>query len=300
MALEGSSSKPALADVPATTAATSEPAPIATMVIEPPRGILTPDWRELWRHRDLLYFLTWRDIKLRYKQAVFGAAWAVLQPLLTMAIFAVIFGRVAGLGAATDSVPYPLYVFAGLLPWLFFSNGVANASNSVILSANLVTKVYFPRLIIPFASVGVVLVDLAISFGVLAILFVYYHWALTWQIALLPVVLAGLILFCLGVGAVLAALNVAYRDFRFVVPFLLQVWLFVTPVIYPLAKVPERFRWLFWLNPVAGLVDGMRAALLGGPIPTASLGVSLVASAFCFLVGVGYFRAVERRFADII
>ena len=241
--MSAETSKPALA-------ATLQPAPtdqaaLPTMVIEPPRGVRALDWRELWRHRDLLYFLTWRDIKLRYKQTVFGAAWALLQPLLTMAIFAVIFGRFGGLAAATHGVPYALYVFAGLLPWLLFSNGVTNAANSVIQSANLVTKVYFPRLIIPFASVGVAIVDFAISLAVLGVLFVVFHWTPTWQIALLPVVLIGLVLLCLGVGGVLAALNVAYRDFRFVVPFLMQVWMFVTPVIYPASIIPERFRWLF-------------------------------------------------------
>jgi lipopolysaccharide transport system permease protein len=281
-------------------------APVATqaeppvLVIEAHRGALSVDWRLLWGHRELLYFLALRDIKVRYKQTVFGVAWAVLQPVLTMAIFAVFFGRFAGLRATTGGVPYPLYVFTGLLPWMFFSTGVTGATNSIITSANLITKVYFPRLVIPFASVGVSVVDMGVSLGVLGLLFGFYRWMPSWHLILLPVVLLGVTLFTLGVGAVLSALTVAYRDFRYVVPFLLQTWMFITPVIYPASIIPARFRWVLWCNPVAGLVDGMRAAMLGSPVDLLGLNVALAGSAAVFWLGVSYFRSVERRFADII
>jgi lipopolysaccharide transport system permease protein len=296
--MASSSSDTAIAAGPLPHTAAEEAARVT--VIEAQRRRFAIDWRSLWRHRELLYFLAWRDIKLRYKQTVFGAAWALLQPVLTMAILALFFGRLAGLQAATNGVPYPLYVFAGLLPWTFFANALSGAANSVVSSSNLVTKVYFPRLVIPMAALGVVLLDLLVSFAVLALLFVAYGRGLSWQIVLLPPLFGGLALFTIGAGTFLAALNVAYRDFRFVLPFLVQTWMLVTPVIYPTAIVPQHYRWLFWLNPVAGLVDGFRAALLGSPLPLPGVGMALIGSLLAFRFGIGYFRAVERRFADII
>jgi lipopolysaccharide transport system permease protein len=282
---------------PRAPSAESEASPL---VIEPPRGPGGIDWREIWRYRELLGFLTWRDIKIRYKQTALGAAWAILQPFLTMVVFSIFFGRLAGLGAKTGGVPYPIYVYAGLLPWTFFANAIGTCGNSLVGSSNLITKVYFPRLIIPLGAVGAGLVDLGVSFGILFAMMIYYGTALTWQVLLLPLFLAGTILAATGTGALLAALTVAYRDFRYVVPFLTQLWMFVTPVIYPASIVPERWRWLFALNPMAGLIDGFRAALLGRRLDWPHVGISIGAACLLFVVGALYFQRVERRFADII
>lgn len=283
-----------------TGGAAPEPDTGDVYVIEPRRGWARLDVGELWRYRELLYFLTWRDIKIRYKQTVLGAAWAILQPLLTMVVFSVFFGHLAGLGAKTQGVPYPIFVYAGLLPWTFFANAITAGSNSLVGSANLVTKVYFPRLIIPLASVGAGLVDLAVSFLVLLGMIAYYGTPLSWQWMLLPILIAGILLAATGVGTLLSALTVTYRDFRYVVPFLVQIWMFVTPVIYPPTIVPERWRWLLALNPMAGLIDGFRAALLASPLDGRQVGISLAAAALLFLAGTGYMRSAERRFADII
>jgi lipopolysaccharide transport system permease protein len=255
---------------------------------------------ELWHYRELLYFLTWRDVKVRYKQTALGAAWAILQPFLTMVVFSVFFGRLAGLGARTGGVPYPIYVYAGLLPWTFFATAVGSSSNSVVGSVNLISKVYFPRLIIPLAAVGSGLVDLAVSFVVLLGMMIYFGTAVSWQLVLVPLFLLGTVLTATGVGALLAALTVSYRDFRYVVPFMLQLWMYVTPVIYPSTIVPERWRWLLSLNPMTGLIDGFRSAFLARPMDWPSVAFSLLLSGLLFLGGTSYFRNVERRFADII
>jgi lipopolysaccharide transport system permease protein len=276
------------------------PAPAAVRIIEPPRGWTSIDWAEIWRYRELLYFLTWRDIKVRYKQTVLGAAWAVLQPLLTMVVFTIFFGRLAGLSSKTGGIPYPIYVYAGLLPWTFFANALSGSGSSLVGSSNLITKVYFPRLVIPLATVGAGLVDLAVSLVVLLVLMAFYGTALSWQLVLAPFFLAGIILAAAGVGSLLAALTVAYRDFRYVVPFMVQIWMFVTPVIYPLSIIPERWRWLLSLNPMAGLIEGFRSAFLARPLEWPHIGLSLAVSAFLFLIGAAYFRKVERSFADII
>jgi lipopolysaccharide transport system permease protein len=269
-------------------------------IIEPRRGWAPIRWAELWRYRELLYFLTWRDVKVRYKQTVLGAAWAILQPLLTMIVFSLIFGRLAGLGTKTGGIPYPIYVYAGLLPWTFFANAIGSSGNSLVGSANLVTRVYFPRLIIPLAAAGAGLVDLAVSFTVLLALMLYYGTALSWQLLLAPLFLVGVLLTATGVASVLSALTVAYRDFQYVIPFLVQLWFFVTPVIYPSSILPEPWRWLLALNPMAGLIDGFRAAFLARPLEWPHIGVSLAVSALLFLSGAAYFHTVERRFADII
>jgi lipopolysaccharide transport system permease protein len=269
------------------------------LVIEPPRGLAQLDFRELWRYRELLYFLTWRDVKVRYKQTALGAAWAILQPVLTMVVFSLFFGRLAGLGEKTD-LPYPIYVYAGLLPWQFFAGSVANCGASLVGSANLITKVYFPRLVIPLAAVGAALVDLGVAFLVLVGMMAWYGIALTPQLLLLPLCLLGAVLAAAGVGTLLAALTVAYRDFRYVVPFLVQIWMFVTPVIYPTSIVPERWRWLFALNPMAGIIDGFRAALLGAPVQPGPLALSLAVALALFGAGAAYFQKVEESFADVI
>lgn len=270
------------------------------LVIEAPKGVLSVNWREIWRYRELLYFLTWRDVKIRYKQTVLGAAWALLQPVMTMIVFSILFGKMAGLEGKTGGIPYPIYVYAGLLPWMFFANSIGNCGNSLVGSSNLITKVYFPRLIIPLASIGAGLVDLAISFVVLLAMIVFYQTAITWQLLLVPLFLTGTLLAASGVGTLLSALTVAYRDFRYVVPFMVQLWMFVTPVIYPSTMVPERLRWLLALNPMAGLIDGFRASFLGLPVDWANIAISLAVSVGLFLAGASYFRSVERRFADII
>lgn len=270
------------------------------LVIEARKGWSALDWSELWRYRELLYFLTWRDVKIRYKQTVLGAAWALLQPFATMLVFSVFFGRLAGLDNRTGGVPYPIYVYAGLLAWTFFANAVTSSSNSVVSSANLISKVYFPRLIIPLAAVGVSLVDFAVSSLLLLGMMVYYHIAPSAQLAWAPLFLAGTLLTATGVGMLLAALIVSYRDFRYVVPFMMQLWLFISPVIYPVTIIPARWRWLLALNPMTGFIDGFRAAFLGQSFDWTNILISSLAATLVFMVGAFYFRNVERRFADII
>jgi lipopolysaccharide transport system permease protein len=283
--------------------ATDPPLPFTAptvQIIKPSHGWAGLNGRELWRYRELLYFLTWRDVKIRYKQTVLGAAWAILQPFLTMVVFSLFFGRLAGLGGKTGGVPYPIYVYAGLLPWTFFANSITSSGSSLVSSSNLITKVYFPRLIIPLAAIGAGLVDLAVSFIVLLGMMVFYRTVVSWQLVLVPLFLAGTILTATGVGALLSALTVSYRDFRYVVPFLVQLWMFVTPVIYPSSLVPERWRWAQSLNPMAGLIDGFRAAFLFRPLGWASICLSFSVSILFFLAGATYFRHVEHRFADTI
>jgi lipopolysaccharide transport system permease protein len=272
----------------------------AGLVIEPPRNWVGVNASEIWRYRELLYFLTWRDVKVRYKQTALGAAWAILQPVMNMVVFTVFFGRLAKLGDKTGGIPYPIYVYTGLLAWTFFANSISKCGSSLVNSANLITKVYFPRLIIPLSAVGAGLVDLAISTVVLLGLMVYYGTAISWHLALMPLFLAGAILAATGVGMLLSALSVAYRDFFYIVPFMVQVWMYLTPVIYPSSIVPGKWRWLLSLNPMCGLIDGFRASFLGSPLDWPRIGLSLVVSALCFVFGAFYFRKVESRFADII
>lgn len=269
-------------------------------VYEPTKGWKGINWAEIWRYRELLYFLAWRDIKVRYKQTVLGAAWAIMQPIMSMVIFTVIFGRFAGMDHKTGGVPYPIYVYSAMLPWTFFANSVGNGGSSVVSSANLISKIYFPRLIIPLAAMGASLVDLAVSGVVLIGMMAYYGTSLSWQIALVPVLLLGTILTAIGVGALLAAFTVSYRDFRFVVPFLIQIWMYITPVMYPASIVPARFRWALVINPMAGLIGGFRAAFLATPLYWGQIAASLGIAVLFFIVGVSYFRHTEERFADVI
>ena len=269
------------------------------VVIERRRGWRIVDWDELWRYRELLFFLTWRDVKVRYKQTVLGAAWALLQPLATMVVFSLFFGRVAA-GSPTD-VPYPLFVLAGLVPWMFFANAIASAGQSVVGSQNLITKVYFPRLFIPMGAVGAGLVDFAIAFGLLLVMMLGYGLTPGWGLVLVPLIALGLVTAALGVGTLLSALTVAYRDFRHVVPFLVQLWMFATPAVYIQADaLGPRWRLLLPLNPAHGLIANFRRAVLGGPIDPWSLAVSGSVSVLLLLLGCLYFRRVERGFADII
>ena len=267
-------------------------------IIEPQSGWRLLDWKELWAYRELLYVLTVRDIKVRYKQTVLGFAWAIIQPVMMMVVFSIFFGGLAKM--PSDGFPYPIFVYAALLPWTFFANAITNSANSLVGSANLVSKVYFPRLIIPLSSVGSGLVDFAIAAAILLLLMVYYGVSWTLNLLVVPILVAGVVLTALGVGTCLAALNVAYRDFRYVIPFLVQFWMFATPVVYPASLVPPEWQWALYINPMAGVIEGFRSAFLGRPFDVPGMLVSLAIAAMLFAAGISYFEKVERRFADII
>jgi lipopolysaccharide transport system permease protein len=269
-------------------------------VIEPPRGWQLVNVRELWQFRELVYFLTWRDVKVRYKQTLLGAAWAILQPLLMMVVFTIFFGRMAGV--PSGDLPYPLFAYAGLLPWTFFATAITAAGNSIIGSERLITKIYFPRLAIPFAAVGAAMVDFLIAFGLLMAMMAYYRITPGMGLLLTPLVFGLITLAALGFGTLLAALNVAYRDIRYVIPFLVQLGMFATPTVYmqPKAASGGWIHLLLSLNPMTGLIAAFRSSTLGGPIPWGPLGIASVSVALMFLVGCLYFRKVEDGFVDII
>lgn len=269
-----------------------------TVVITPREGWQLPDWRDLREFRELLFFLAWRDVKVRYKQTVLGAAWAILQPLLAMVIFTVFFGRLAKV--PSDGMPYPLFVYAALVPWTLFANAVSTGGQSLVGNANLISKVYFPRVLVPASSVGVALLDFCIASLIIAGMMVYYHVAASLTLLLVPLLVALTALAALGVGILLAALTVSYRDFRYVLPFLIQIWMFATPVVYPASLVPERWRWALAVNPMAGIIEAFRAALTGRPIAWDTLGVSALVATTVFIFGMMYFHRVERRFVDVI
>lgn len=278
------------------------PVPVAASdetetLIEPARGWVALNLRDLWQYRELLYFLIWRDIKVRYKQTALGAAWAILQPLATMLAFTLF---LSGLVRDTGGVPYSLWAFVALVPWTFFATGLAQSSDSLIGSANLIKKVYFPRLAIPIATVCSGVVDLALSFVVLLGLMAYYRHAPTLNIVFLPLLLLLALVTALGVGLWLSALNVQFRDVRYVVPFLTQFWLFATPVAYSSSAVPAPWRTLLALNPMVGVVEGFRWALLGTAQPSATLLVSSVAALIVLVSGAYYFKRMERSFADVV
>jgi homopolymeric O-antigen transport system permease protein len=255
--------------------------------------------RELWEYRELLYFLTWRDIKVRYKQTALGAAWAVIQPFFLMVVFSLFFGRLAGV--PSDGVPYPIFSFCGLLPWQLFANSLTQSSNSLVGSQNLITKVYFPRLVVPISAVLAGLVDFAIAFVILLAMLFFYGIVPGWQIVALPGLIVLAVMTALSVGLWLSALNVQYRDVRYTINFLVQFWLFATPVAYPSSIVPEKWRAIYGLNPMVGVVDGFRWALLGRPqSPGVSLLVSTVVVFLLLVGGLYYFRRLEQEFADIV
>jgi lipopolysaccharide transport system permease protein len=266
--------------------------------IRPARGWASLRLASLWEYRELVYFLVWRDIKVRYKQTLLGASWAVLQPLATMLVFSLIFGRLARM--PSDGIPYPLFSFAALVPWTFFANGIAQASASIVTNQHLVTKVYVPRLGIPLASVLAGLLDLAIAGVVLVLAMLTYGRppgaGALWTLPLSLLAAAS----ALGVGLWLAALNVRYRDVKYVIPFLTQLWLFVTPVVYPTSLLDARWRTIYALNPMVGVVDGFRWALFGGTAPTALIVASVAGASLLLATGALYFRRVERSFADIV
>ena len=275
------------------------------IVIEPSSGWVPVRLHDLWQYRDLLYFLVWRDVKVRYKQTVLGAAWAILQPTMTMIVFTIFFGGIAGI--SSDGLPYPIFSFAALLPWTFFAQGLTQSSNSLVGSQNLITKVYFPRLIIPLATVLAGVVDFALAFFVLLGMMGFYGIWPSIAVVWLPALLALAFATALGVGLWMSALNVEYRDVRYVVPFMIQIWLFVTPVIYPASAVTSRLEslglpgWVYGLNPMTGVVEGFRWALLGvdsrpGPL----ILVSAVVTVMLVITGAVYFRRMEQTFADVV
>jgi lipopolysaccharide transport system permease protein len=266
--------------------------------IEPPKGFISVSLRELWQYRDLLYFLVWRDIKVRYKQTGLGVAWAVLQPLLTMVVFSVFFGRLAKM--PSDGVPYSLFTFAGLVPWIFFANGLTQSSNSLVSSSNLISKVYFPRLHVPLAAVLSGAVDFGLSCLMLGVMMALYHVRPSPYLWYLPLFALLAFVTMLGVGLWFSALNVRYRDVRYIVPFVSQFWMFATPIAYPSSLLSEPWRTVYSLNPLVGVVEGFRWAFFGtkvpGPILLVSTGITLI----ILVAGAYYFQRVEASFADVI
>ena len=270
------------------------------LIIEPGQG-LANYWRDLWRYRELFYFLAWRDIAVRYKQTVIGVGWSIIRPVLTMIVFSVIFGRLAGL-PSEGGAPYPIMVYAAMLPWQFFANALAESSGSLIANTNLISKVYFPRLAIPFSSVVVSFVDFAISFSILVVLMLWYQFMPSWRLLALPLLLVIAFAASLGAGLWFAALNVKYRDFRYIVPFIVQFGLYLSPAGFSSSIVPEQWRLLYSINPMVGVIDGFRWAILGGEAqlywPGFALSLGLVG--LLLASGLWYFRKTERSFADVI
>jgi lipopolysaccharide transport system permease protein len=267
--------------------------------IRPSSGWVSLKLDELWQYRELLYFLVWRDIKVRYKQTSLGAAWAIIQPFFTMVVFSLFFGKLAKV--PSDGIPYPIFSFTALVPWSFFAGGLTQASNSLVGSANLITKVYFPRLTIPIATVLSGIVDFALAFVILLGMMWYYGIFPTWRVLWLPLFLLLAFVISLGVGLWLSALNVQYRDVRYVVPFITQLWLFATPAAYPSSMLPEPWRTIFGLNPMVGVVEGFRWALLrSNNAPKPIIVVSSLAAIIILVTGAFYFRRTEKTFADLV
>lgn len=269
------------------------------ITIRPSKGWVSLKLKDLWEYRELLYFLTWRDVKVRYKQTVLGAAWAVIQPFMTMVVFSIFFGKLARI--PSDGIPYPIFAFAALVPWTFFANGLSQSSNSLVGNANLITKVYFPRLVIPISAVVSGIIDFAIAFVVLIGMMFYYGMVPTMNVIWLPFFFLLAFVTALGVGLWFSALNVEYRDVKYVVPFLVQFWLFATPIAYPSSLLSEPWRMIYALNPMVGVIEGFRWALLGTQITVGPLIlVSTLVSFFLLISGAFYFRRMERTFADVV
>jgi lipopolysaccharide transport system permease protein len=267
--------------------------------LRPAKGWLSIDFKELWRYRELIYFLTWRDIKVRYKQAVLGIAWAVIQPLMTMVIFTVIFGNL--LGTPSEGIPYPLFSLTALLPWQLFASALQRSSVSLVGNANLLKKIYFPRLAIPLSSIFAALVDFLISFVVLIGVMIYYRYLPNWNALWLPLLVLLALLTALAVGLWLSALNVQYRDIQQIVPFLVQVWMYASPIVYPIETIPAGiWRWLYGLNPMVGVIQGFRWALIGGAPPDLTLVISGAMVLILLVSGLYYFRRMEKTFADVV
>src|SRR5437660_7121109 len=272
---------------------------LPTLHIAPSQGWVSLKLHELLTYRELLYFLIWRDVKVRYKQTALGAAWAIIQPLFTMLIFTLFFGRLAGI--SSEGIPYPIFAYAGLLPWTFFSNAISNGSSSLIGDSRLITKVYFPRMVIPIAAVGAGLVDFVIAFIILVGLMAYYGIGLSLNILMLPVLVLLLTLLATGVAMWMSALNLKYRDVRYALPFLIQLWMFASPIIYPASLVPERWKWALALNPLTGIIEGFRASLLGyRNFDWKTLTISAVITLIILIYSAYTFRRMEKGFADIV
>lgn len=268
------------------------------LVIKPRKGWQPIDLKEIWIYRELLGFLVWRDIKIRYKQTALGGLWAVLQPLIAMVIFGAVFGRVTGMKG--DGSPYPLFVFAGLVPWTFFANALGLAANSLVGSEQMIRKTYFPRILVPIGVICALGIDMLISLGFMGLLMWYYHWRVTASLALLPLLMFGTLLATAGLGLFLSALNVQYRDVKYVVPFFTQMAFFLTPVLYPASHAPAKLGALLLFNPMSGMVEGFRHGLLGSAISWSLVGSSFAFAMLLFVAGLFYFRRMERTFADTI
>ncbi|MBI4685885.1 MAG: ABC transporter permease [Nitrospirae bacterium] len=270
------------------------------ITIKKQKGLASVDFRELWKFRELLYTLAFRDIKVKYKQTALGALWAILQPFLTMIVFSVLFGTLAKV--PSDGIPYPIFVYAGLLPWNYFSAALSSSGNSLVASSNLITKVYFPRIIIPASASLSGLLDFFIAFIILIGMMFFYHFTPSASgVLMIPILIFLTFLIAVGCGLWLSALNVEYRDFQYVTPFLVQIWMFVTPVIYPITLFPEKYRWFLSLNPMAGIIEAFRSATLGHQsVNWNLLLISAGIGVLIFVTGLLYFRKVERLFADVI
>jgi len=268
-------------------------------VIRPPQGWLELNLAELWAYRELLYFFVWRDVKVRYKQTLVGAGWAVLQPLLAMAVFTLFFGKLAKI--PSDGLPYPIFYFCALLPWMYFANSLTTATNAVVDQQRVITKVFFPRVLLPMSAVLTALLDLGIGFLLLLAMLAYYGIAPGLALLWLPLFILLALATALGVGLWLSALNALYRDVRYVVPFLVQVWMFASPVVYPASLVPAEWRWLYGLNPMAGVIEGFRWAVTGsGEVPGATLLASAAAVLVILISGLVYFQRMESTIADVV
>ena len=272
---------------------------LPVLLIKPTTGWVSLKLAELWAYRELLYFLVWRDIKVRYKQTALGASWAIIQPLFTMVVFSLFFGRLARI--PSDGIPYPLFSFAALVPWTFFANGLTSSSNSLVGSSQLITKVYFPRLTIPIATVLAGVVDFVLAFVVLLVMMLWYGVTPTLNVLWLPLLLLLALVSSLGVGLWFSALNVKYRDVRYVVPFMTQIWMFMTPIAYPSSLLKGPWRAVYSLNPMVGVIEGFRWALLGSnTAPGSSIMISAATALVILIGGALYFRRMERTFADIV
>lgn len=267
-------------------------------IIKPQKGLAAFNWKEFWHFKELLLVMVWRDIKVRYKQTYLGAAWAFFQPFISMVVFTVFFGKLVKV--PSDDIPYPIFVYSGLLAWTLFSNGLNRASMSLLNDTNMISKIYFPRLIVPISSFGAGIIDFIISCGFMVLLMFHYGVTVTAGVFMFfPLILVSLMA-CLGIGVILAALTVTYRDVKYISPFLIQLWMYATPVIYPVSIIPEKWKWVLSLNPMTGVIDGCRSALLNRPFDWFNICVSAGISILLLLIGLIYFSKAEHRFADII
>lgn len=271
---------------------------IPVTIIRPLRGWLPIDLKELWEYRELVYTFAMRDIKVRYKQTALGAAWAIIQPFMMMVVFTVFFGKLAKI--PSEGIPYPLFSYAALLPWTLFSEGITRSTNSMITNASIMTKVYFPRLVMPISGILSPLIDFIIAFAILILMMFYYGFVPTINIIWLPIFILLALMTSLGVGLWLSAFNVQYRDFQYTLPFLIQLWLFASPVTYPSTLLPESYRWLYGLNPLAGVIEGFRWALLGTNPPSSMVAFSFIIVMVLLISGAYYFKRMEKTYADVV